>query len=80
MATIAKIKDVCSIYDLDNNGLLDLFYVPDVVYALGIDPTRSICDSIGRAANERESYISHDLATKRILKIMNPQPFLQDGW
>ena len=74
MTTAAKIKHVCSIYDLRQNGLLDLFYVPDVLYALGMEPSRNICERIGQSGNEGERYISHDLATRIILAIMKPQP------
>ena len=74
MTTAAKIKHVCSIYDLRQNGLLDLFYVPDVLYALGMEPSRNICERIGQSENEGERYISHDLATRIILAIMKPQP------
>ena len=79
MTTTAKIEYVCSIYDLKQNGLLDLFYVPDVLYALGMEPTRNVCEKIGQSENEGESYISHDLATRRILAIMKPQPDKPDN-
>ena len=39
MVSPGMIRKVLHIYDLKQDGTLDLFYIPDVFYALGENPT-----------------------------------------
>merc|ERR1739849_70823 len=43
MADADAIKKICDIYDWHGKGQLDLFYLGDVIYALGFNITKKIC-------------------------------------
>merc|ERR1712243_459528 len=36
-------KKICDIYDWDGKGELDLFYLGDIMYAMGFNTTKSLC-------------------------------------
>ena len=42
MVDEAKVKYICDIYDWDGKGELDLFFLGDVMYALGMNTTKKV--------------------------------------
>ena len=42
MVDEAKVKYVCDIYDWDGKGEIDLFFLGDVMYALGLNITKKV--------------------------------------
>lgn len=40
---VSAILKVCDIYDWDGKGELDLFFLGDVMYALGMNTTKKVC-------------------------------------
>ena len=47
MADAEAIIKVCDIYDWDGKGEIDLFFLGDVIYALGMNTTKKVCVSLG---------------------------------
>merc|ERR1712242_96347 len=43
MVDEAKVKYICDIYDWDGKGEIDLFFLGDVMYALGLNITKKAC-------------------------------------
>ena len=42
MVDEAKVKYICDIYDWDGKGEIDLFFLGDVMYALGLNITKKV--------------------------------------
>ena len=42
MVDDAKVKYICDIYDWDGKGEIDLFFLGDVMYALGLNVTKKV--------------------------------------
>ena len=42
MVDEAKVKYVCDIYDWDGKGEIDLFFLGDICYALGLNITKKV--------------------------------------
>ena len=42
MVDDAKVKYICDIYDWDGKGEIDLFFLGDVMYALGLNITKKV--------------------------------------
>ena len=40
--SFAAVKKICDIYDWDGKGELDLFFLGDVMYALGMNTTKKV--------------------------------------
>ena len=38
----AEVKYICDIYDWDGKGEIDLFFLGDVMYALGLNITKKV--------------------------------------
>merc|ERR1712165_573204 len=43
MVDAEAVKKICDIYDWDGKGELDLFFLGDVMYALGMNTTKKVC-------------------------------------
>merc|ERR1711993_37157 len=48
----AKVKYICDIYDWDGKGEIDLFFLGDVMYALGLNITKKACVAQGQTDEE----------------------------
>lgn len=55
-----EIKKVCDIYDWHGKGQLDLYYLGDIVYALGKNITKKICMANGQQEEEGKKFASFD--------------------
>jgi len=42
ISVVSAIKKICDIYDWDGKGELDLFFLGDVMYALGMNTTKKV--------------------------------------
>ena len=54
------IKKICEIYDWHGKGTLDLFYLGDIVYALGFNITKKICMANGQQEEQEKKYANFD--------------------
>ena len=41
-----EVKYVCDIYDWDGKGEIDLFFLGDICYALGLNITKKVCEPV----------------------------------
>merc|ERR1712212_456523 len=60
MADADAIKKICEIYDWHGKGQLDLFYLGDIMYALGFNITKKICMQNGQQEEEDKKFASFD--------------------
>jgi len=60
MADADAIKKICDIYDWHGKGQLDLFYLGDIMYALGFNITKKICMANGQQEEEGKKSASFD--------------------
>merc|ERR1712039_779708 len=60
MADSDAIKKICDIYDWDGKGELDMFYLGDVVYALGFNITKKICVGLGQTDELNKKFAKYD--------------------
>merc|ERR1712061_11384 len=54
------VKKICDIYDWDGKGELDLFYLGDVMYALGMNTTKKVCVGLGQTDEEGKKFAKFD--------------------
>ena len=65
------IKELLEIYDLQSNNHVDVFFVPDILYALGKTPTKiEIETEFGQTKKEGIKYVSKGTAHRKISKIL----------
>ena len=65
------IKELLEIYDLQSNNHVDVFFVPDILYALGKTPTKiEIETEFGQIKEEGIKYVSKRTAHRKISKIL----------
>ena len=57
MVDEAKVKYICDIYDWDGKGEIDLFFLGDVMYALGLNITKKVSGQSITALNQSEKSI-----------------------
>merc|ERR1711970_983377 len=60
MADADAILKVCDIYDWDGKGELDLYYLGDVMYALGFNITKKTCVANGQTDEEGKKFAKLD--------------------
>merc|ERR1711928_140141 len=60
MADADAIKAICDIYDWDGKGELDLFFLGDVMYALGMNTTKKVCVGLGQVDEEGKKFAKFD--------------------
>jgi len=60
MADADAIKKICEVYDWHGKGQLDLFYLGDIMYALGFNITKKICMANGQQEEEGKKMASFD--------------------
>jgi len=71
MANPADIIKICDIYDWDGKGELDLFYLGDVIYALGYNITKKICKGLGMQEEEKKKFAKFDDVVKLVQEAVN---------
>merc|ERR1712045_144506 len=60
MVDDAKVKYICDIYDWDGKGEIDLFFLGDVMYALGLNITKKVCVGLGQTDEEGKKFAKYD--------------------
>merc|ERR1712045_45157 len=60
MVDDAKVKYICDIYDWDGKGEIDLFFLGDVMYALGLNITKKVCVGLGQTDEEGKKFAEYD--------------------
>merc|ERR1712243_525109 len=51
---------ICDIYDWDGKGELDLFYLGDIMYAMGFNTTKKVCVGLGQTDEEGKKFAKFD--------------------
>merc|ERR1712013_342106 len=73
MVDADAVKKICDIYDWDGKGELDLFFLGDVMYALGMNTTKKVCVGLDRLMKKERSLPSLMTSLRRS---MLPRPLL----
>merc|ERR1712054_526398 len=60
MVDAEAVKKICDIYDWDGKGELDLFFLGDVIYALGMNTTKKVCVGLGQTDEEGKKFAKFD--------------------
>merc|ERR1712243_145465 len=55
-----RLKKICDIYDWDGKGELDLFYLGDIMYAMGFNTTKKVCVGLGQTDEEGKKFCKFD--------------------
>ena len=71
MVDEAKVKYICDIYDWDGKGEIDLFFLGDVMYALGMNTTKKVCVSLGQTDEEGKKFAKFDEIVKKVGEAAN---------
>ena len=66
MADAAAIIRVCDIYDWDGKGEIDLFFLGDVMYALGMNATKKVCVGLGQTDEEGKKFAKFDDVVEKV--------------
>eukprot|EP00091_Calanus_sinicus_P022459 TRINITY_DN7121_c0_g1_i2.p1 TRINITY_DN7121_c0_g1~~TRINITY_DN7121_c0_g1_i2.p1 ORF type:complete len:176 (-),score=57.26 TRINITY_DN7121_c0_g1_i2:117-569(-) len=66
MVDAEAIVKVCDIYDWDGKGELDLFFLGDVIYALGMNTTKKVCVSLGQTDEEGKKFAKFDEVVEKV--------------
>lgn len=66
MADADAIKKICDIYDWHGKGSLDLFYLGDIMYALGFNITKKICVANGQTDELEKKFATFDEVVKLV--------------
>merc|ERR1712240_776335 len=62
MVDAEAVKKICDIYDWDGKGELDLYFLGDVMYALGMNTTKKVCVGLGQVDEEGKKFAKVDEA------------------
>merc|ERR1712008_194778 len=60
MVDADTVKKICDIYDWDGKGELDLFYLGDIMYAMGYNTTKKVCVGLGQTDEEGKKFAKFD--------------------
>merc|ERR1712150_132411 len=66
MVDADAVKKICDIYDWDGKGELDLFYLGDVMYALGMNTTKKVCVGLGQTDEEGKKFAKFDDIVEKV--------------
>merc|ERR1712203_995133 len=75
MVDEAKVKYVCDIYDWDGKGEIDLFFLGDVMYAMGLNITKKACVGQGQTDEEGKKFAKYDEVVEKVkAAVATPDP------
>merc|ERR1712175_8652 len=66
MVDAEAVKKICDIYDWDGKGELDLFFLGDVMYALGMNTTKKVCVGLGQTDEEGKKFAKFDDVVSKV--------------
>merc|ERR1712109_51393 len=61
---------ICDIYDWDGKGELDLFFLGDIMYAMGYNTTKKVCVGLGQTDEEGKKFAKFDEIPKEDVQKM----------
>merc|ERR1712198_552274 len=73
MVDDAKVKYICDIYDWDGKGEIDLFFLGDVMYALGLNVTKKVCVMQGQTDEEGKKFAKCDDVVEKVKAAVAPR-------
>merc|ERR1711913_216887 len=73
MVDADTVKKICDIYDWDGKGQLDLFFLGDIMYAMGFNTTKKVCVGLGQTDEARAEF-----AAKSVNKLQKEVDRLED--
>ena len=62
----SEVKYICDIYDWDGKGEIDLFFLGDVMYALGLNVTKKVCVMQGQTDEEGKKFAKYDEVVEKV--------------
>merc|ERR1712098_89226 len=65
MVDADTVKKICDIYDWDGKGELDLFFLGDIMYAMGFNTTKKVCVGLGQTDEEGKKFAKFDEVLKK---------------
>jgi len=71
MVDAEAVKKICDIYDWDGKGELDLFFLGDVMYALGMNTTKKVCVGLGQTDEEGKKFAKFDEIVTKVNEAKN---------
>merc|ERR1719264_2247274 len=66
MVDADTVKKICDIYDWDGKGELDLFYLGDIMYAMGYNTTKKVCVGLGQTDEEGKKFAKFDDVVSKV--------------
>merc|ERR1711892_1474266 len=66
MVDAEAVIKVCDIYDWDGKGELDLFFLGDIMYALGMNTTKKVCVGLGQTDEEGKKFAKFDEIVEKV--------------
>merc|ERR1712115_711534 len=66
MVDAEAVKKICDIYDWDGKGELDLFFLGDVMCALGMNTTKKVCVGLGQTDEEGKKFAKFDEVVEKV--------------
>jgi Ca2+-binding EF-hand superfamily protein len=66
MVDADAVKRICDIYDWDGKGEMDLFFLGDVMYALGMNTTKKVCVGLGQTEEEGKKFAKYDDIVEKV--------------
>merc|ERR1712032_1617094 len=66
MVDADTVKKICDIYDWDGKGELDLFYLGDIMYAMGYNTTKKVCVGLGQTDEEGKKFAEFDDVVSKV--------------
>merc|ERR1711936_550678 len=66
MVDAEKVKYICDIYDWGGKGEIDLFFLGDVMYALGMNTTKKVCVGLGQTDEEGKKFAKFDDVVQKV--------------
>merc|ERR1712038_283391 len=66
MVDADAVKKICDIYDWDGKGELDLFFLGDIMYAMGYNTTKKVCVGLGQTDEEGKKSAKFDDVVSKV--------------
>merc|ERR1719273_1565699 len=66
MVDADTVKKICDIYDWDGKGELDLFFLGDIMYAMGYNTTKKVCVGLGQTDEEGMKFAKFDDVVSKV--------------
>jgi len=71
MVDADAVKKICDIYDWDGKGELDLFFLGDIMYAMGYNTTKKVCVGLGQTDEEGKKFAKFDEIVAKVNEAKN---------